>query len=156
VKKLSLFISFATSITQANTHDRLVNAIIESDYETFITTYSKAIVSQKEQANLFDIADQIIPFRQRWIVEHAYQPQLDKDLVIAATYAFLTAIGVGFFGISAKLIERSKNPTIPIILGSMIILPASYFCIEKLIKAFQKPKILLANAMRIKDFLMNT
>lgn len=158
MKKLLLALLLASATVNASVHDQLVMAIIESDYTTFNTLYSQAAISAKERDSLLSSADQIIPLRQRWIVEHSYYPEIGKDLISAALYAIPTMISIGFFGMGSEMLEKKQDPTIPMLMGCAIFIasiPLAHRSIKKIILAFERPKLLLADAIKIKDLLLN-
>lgn len=146
---------FTVCISSAAPHDEIVSSIIESDYESFIKTYNSATFSEKENVGFLDLANKMISVRHDWMVKHYLRPMIGKDLIVSAGCLVGAYIGAAFFGITGISIENGNKEMAAgsAILGTGITASSLYFGITHFIIAFQKPKKLLAGAIRIKDAL---
>jgi len=151
MKKLFFFSLFILSTTSF-TYDRnaVLNAIIESDYNSFVSNYNSKKITEEDLKNFIAMNDQVITLRQKWVVAHHIWPQFGKDLFISYVASLASALGLQVLGNS---IIRD-NPA-GIIVGLATTSVGGYFGVTKCIDAFQMPKELFANALRIKDALLN-
>jgi hypothetical protein len=157
---------FSSFICSAAPHDDLINAIIESDYDNFMEIYSSNTFSQDSKAHFADLANQMIKARSQWMAAHAFRPQIGKDLLYAVLWGFLAVIGRDIIleSMPTSNISTPNNLDSPIKVpdhfgvatGLGISLTSTVFCIWRIVNAFQKPKQLFANAVRIKDALAVT
>lgn len=157
MKKLLLLSLLIPALSFSYNHNAALNAIIESDYNAFISACGNEPLPATICADFLNINDQVITLRQKWVVEHAKLPQVGKDLIAASMCLIGSSIG---FSISAECIKSlnngSKNPegnVFGLFIGLGIASVSGYFAITKFINAFQMPKKLFANALRIKDAL---
>ena len=151
MKKLFLF-SFLVLSTASFTYDRnaILNAIIESDYNSFFSNYNAEKISDDERKQFITMNDQVITLRQKWVVAHYIWPQFGKDLFIS--YIASLASGIGLQVLGNSIIRSNLDG---IIVGLAATCVGGYFGVIKYMDAFQMPKKLFANAMKIKDALLN-
>lgn len=158
MKQLALLavLLFTPFTFNANPREDLIYAITESDYESFMKIYSGNNFSQESLRNFNDLANRMIMVRGEWMSKHAFYPQIGKDLLYAALWGATGYFGLGCLGLTGKALEEQKNVFVAIfgaILGTSITTYSGYCCFKRFIAAYQKPKVLLTDAIRIKDAL---
>ncbi len=160
MKQFTLFtmLLFTPLAVCANAHDDLVTTIIESDYENFTNIYKHNIFSEQEAASYIDLANKMIAVRHDWMVKHHHAPMLGWDLIMSAVWGATAYVGLGCFALTGMAAEAGRNEIaiFTATLGLGIATSSGYFSIKRLIAAYQKPKKLLAGAIRIKDALASS
>jgi len=157
MKKILFAFAFIMTTISCSTYNELILVVIESDYETFNKIYPDISISQKQHANLLNQAEQICESRQRWVTERAFQPIIGNELFKSIAWGFGAYFGlmafVGGTGIAAEENQPGKAATL-FLIGLGAVTYSVHRCIKNYKAAKEKPKLLLANALQIKDQLL--
>jgi hypothetical protein len=156
MKRLALLavLLFTPFTFHANPREDLLYAITESDYESFMKIYNSNNFSQESLRNFNDLANRMIMVRGEWMTMHAFYPQVGKDLFYAALWGFAGAGIISLTDEKNHSFDESAKPNDAAKAAALLIgLPCLVFCIKNILAAFQRPKVLLTDAIRIKDAL---
>ena len=103
----------------------MLNAILASDYQAFLRAKNNEQIPIDKQYNLLDSAQSMVALRQKMVTRHSFQAALCTEL-----FSSLGAFCLSSFGLAS-----------------------AYFGFTYMIRAYKKPKLLLDEALRIKDEL---
>ncbi len=135
----------------------MLNAILESDYQAFLRAKNNEQIPADKQYNLLDTADRMVNLRERLVAKHAFQAALCTELFYSFAALFGSCCGLGIIAGVIEDCARGKHFTddaaLGFLIGSGVMVTSGYFAIINLIRAYKKPKLLLDEALRIKDEL---
>lgn len=177
---LALLISGSTlchtvkNLIDATMRNTLITAIARNDLGTVTKTLeSLPIMTQKENDEFLEMADQMIIAAIEWQVSHHWHPEFGKDSCKTLGYYFATLISGVATGISGGLVYHTIQAHIKPHKYNKLDLPPleytsvcaallagitaylGYKTIQKGIAAWEKPSQRLENALRIKDAILH-
>lgn len=170
MKKSIAFLILTTSIichaatSENNPRNILVTAIARSDFGTTLKALEQITdMTDQEQYQYMQMADQIIIANTMWLATHSTHPEIGKDLFKGIGYLLGTlasaAISVGGVAVITDVIDQNSINNPPLFIVALASLGLTgflgYKTIRKFIDAWQNPSIRLENALRIKDALFH-
>jgi hypothetical protein len=135
----------------------MLNAILASDYQAFLRAKNNEQIPIDKQYNLLDSAQSMVALRQKMVTRHSFQAALCTELFSSLGAFCLSSFGLAIMGgvIEECVIKKqfADRHAFALLLSMGIITTSAYFGFTYMIRAYKKPKLLLDEALRIKDEL---
>lgn len=158
MKKLVLITILTTLVIKADyNHDSMVQAVIDSNLSRVEILQSGNSIPADKLKNLLELSDEVIRNRGRIVEKTIYKIMPSKEVIQAGIFNLIALLD---FGLTITLVTNPDlvQESYRAITGAVLVgacLGLGYLTVSKFIDAYNKPRNLYVNALKIKQLLLS-